>query len=204
MNDITFDFFNRDDIISAYGESKPRQIWETLFYQINEFLNKNGYSSVASVDRHLLSNAILDYLADIKRLKLYHEIDEENSQKIIAYTAYWLLRRKPIQICNAQSKVDEPLILKELTTVNERFVLRYILDYLSTRVKDSHILERSDKGLEVFSNMLLYFLIYRLRDAQSIEMIIIAFFAGQIYERTDMDISSELHPYDIPQQILNP
>ena len=197
MNDITFDYLNRDDIIETYGKVEIEQNWDALFIEMNAFLEKNGYSHAASVDKHLLANAILDYLADIKRLKSFHRIDEINSQKNIAYIAYWLLHRKPIQISNAQSEVNNPIILKELTTVNERFILQYILDYLSVRKRGSHILERSNKGLENFSNMLLYYLVYRLRDAQSLEMILMAFLSGQVYERTDKDISLELHPYDL-------
>lgn len=199
MNNITFDYLNRDDIIETYGKDEIEKIWNLLFQEMDAFLEQNSYSSVASIDKHILANAILDYLEDIKRLKSFHRINEINSQKNIAYTAYWLLRRKPIQIYDAQSKVDKPEMLKELTTVNERFVLRYILDYLSARKRESHILERSNKGLENFSNMMLYYLVYRLRDAQSLEMILMAFLAGQVYERTDQDISPELHPYDRPK-----
>jgi len=43
----------------------------------------------------------------------------------------------------------------------------------------------------------LYYLVYRKVDAQSLEMILTAFMAGQIYESTDKDISDELHPFDI-------
>jgi len=196
MNDITFDYLNRDDIIEIYGKDELEKIWNVLFQEIGEFLDKNGYSSIASIDKHLLANAVLDYLEDINRLRNFHRIDEINSQKNIAYTAYWLLHRRPIQICDAQSKINDPEKLKELTTINEKFVLQHILNYLSVRTRETHILERSNNGLVVFSNMLLYYLIYRLRDAQSLEMILISFLAGQVYERTDKDISLELHPYD--------
>jgi hypothetical protein len=196
MNNISFDYLNRDDIIETNGIGEIEKIWNTLFQEIDAFLVQNNYSSVASIDKHLLANVILDFLEDINRLKSFHKIDKINSQKHIAYTAYWLLRRKPIQIYDAKSKVNDPGMLKELTTVNERFVLQYILNYLSVRKRESHILERSNQGLENFSNMMLYYLIYRLRDAQSLEMILMAFLAGQVYEQIDKDISHELHQYD--------
>jgi len=197
MNGIDFNFLKHDDIIEAYGKDGIEQQWNALLQDMNNFLDKNDYSSAVSVDKHLLASAILDFCSDIGRLKSFHKIEEVNSQKTIAYTTYWLLRRKPLQIYNAQSKVDDPGKLKELTTVNERFVLKYILDYLSKPEKKAHILERSDKGLENFSNMMLYFLVYRLRDAQSLEMMLMAFLAGRVYEQTEKDISEELHPYDV-------
>ena len=64
-------------------------------------------------------------------------------------------------------------------------------------MRGDHIFVRSNEGLQNFSKFLLYYLIYRMHNAQSLEMIISAFMAGQIYERTDRDISNELHPYDI-------
>jgi hypothetical protein len=33
-------------------------------------------------------------------------------------------------------------------------------------------------------------------NAQSLEMIIVAFLAGQIYESIDEDLSEQLHPFD--------
>jgi len=197
MDNISFEYFNCDDIIEAFGKDKIEQRWNTLYTQLNEFLAINNFSSVASVNKFLLANVILDYFHDIKRLKDFHGIEKINSQKIIAYTAYWLLYRKPIQINNLQPE-DQLSNIKELSTLNERFVLQYILNHLSVRERGSHILDRSlkNKGLENFSAMMLYYFEYRLRDAQSLEMIITSFFAGQIYERTDKDISSELHQYD--------
>jgi hypothetical protein len=196
MTGITFEHLRCDDIIEAFGKDYIESRWNTLFTEMGEYLKKNGLSTVASVDKFLLTNAVLDSCTDIKRLKDFTKIEKVNSQKIIAYTAYWLLRRKPIQIYNPQAKIDDLVILRELTTLNERFVLQYILDYLSTRERGSHILSRPNEELKNFSGMLLYYLIYRLRDAQSLEMMITAFFAGQVYERTDGDISPELHPYD--------
>jgi len=197
MDNIIFEYKDCDDIIEAFGRDKLEQRWDTLYTQLNEFLKEFKLSSVATVNKLLLANAILDYFHDIKRLKDFHGIEKINSQKIIAYTAYWLLYRKPIQINNPPAE-DPPVNIKELATLNERFVLQFILNYFSVHERGGHILERSSKskGLEGFCAMMLYYLEYRLRDAQSLEMIITSFLAGQIYERSEKDISSELHIFD--------
>ena len=193
MENITFKYFNSDDILSAFGKKKIEERWDTLFKELNEFLVQYNLSSVATVNKLLLANAIMDYFHDIKRLKDFHGIEKINSQKIIAYTAYWLLQRKPIQIVNLQSE-EQQQNSTELATLNESFVLQYIFNYLSERERNTHIFSRSNKGLKNFSAMMLYYLIYRVRDAHSLEMVITSFLAGQIYERIDEDISSELHP----------
>jgi len=193
MNDITFDYFKCDDTIKIFGEDKLKARWIALFEEMNLFIIQNNLTSVVDVDKFLLSTAILDYFNDIKRLKDFHNIVNTNSIKVTAYTAYWLLRRKPLQVCNSSAST----INKELITVNERFVLKYICNYLSVRERTSHILLRENKGLKSFSGMLLYYLIYRVHDAHSLEMMLMAFFSGQVYERTDEDISVYFHPYDL-------
>jgi len=196
MINISFDYSSYEDLINVFGKKELEQKWNALFQEMNEFLEKNGLASDAFVDKLLLSNAITDFYADIKRLKDFAKIKNINSQKTTAYTAYWLLRRKPIQISNAQTKTDDLSTLKGLTTLNERFVLQYILNYLSVREVGAPVLERSNVGLQNFCGTMLYYLIYRLHDAQSLEMILMAFLAGQVYERTDKDLDKELHPYD--------
>ena len=191
MKDISFKHYKCDDIIQKFGEDKISDRYSKLYSEIVEFLKMNNLQENASVNKVLLANAVIDYFNDIMRLKDFHiDIKKANSQKVVSYTAYWLLYRKPIQI------IDNISDNKELATLNERFVLQYILDYLSERERQSHILLRSNKGLENFSNLMLYYLVYRRCDAQAIEMIITAFFAGQIYERIDEDITGLLHPFD--------
>jgi len=195
MDNIMSSYYKCDEILREYGEEKIAERWDVLYKELNAFLEYNELSSVASVNKLLLGYAIVDYFQDIERIKEFHKIKKANSQKVIAYTAYWLLKRKPIQLNNPQPENQQSNIT-ELNTLNERFVLQYISNYLSERKQKEHVLLRDNKGLKNFSKMMLYYLEYRLRDAQSLEMIITSFLAGQIYERTEKDISSELHPYD--------
>lgn len=191
MKDISFDYYMCDDTIKVHGESRIAERWDTLYKEMSVFIELHELSDVARIDKLLLSTAIMDYLNDIRRLKEFHKILTVNSIKVHAYTVYWLLRRKPIQI---SCQTDR----KELITLNERFALQYLCNYLSVRERKSHILLRSEesKGIENFAGMLLYYMIYRLHDAHSLEMMLVAFFAGQIYERTDVDITQEFHEYD--------
>jgi hypothetical protein len=191
LKDISFKYYKCDDLIQKFGEEKLGDRFSKLFSEMIEFLNMNNLRGKATVNKVLLANVVIDYFSDIMRLKDFHtDIDRVNSQKVISYTAYWLLYRKPIQIA------DDISDNKELATLNERFVLQYILNYLSERERRSHILLRQNKGLENFAGLMLYYLVYRRYDAQAIEMIITAFLAGQIYERTDEDITEQLHPFD--------
>ena len=191
MKNISFKYYNCDDILSEFGEKKLEERYQTLFDTMVKYLEINNLQEKAEINKVILAHVVIDYFYDIMRLKNFHvDIKKVNSPKVIAYTAYWLLYRKPIQI------IDNNWEDRQLATVNERFVLQLILNYLSERERDTHILSRNNEGLQNFSRLMLYYLVYRSYDAQSLEMIITAFLAGQIYERTDVDITEQLHPYD--------
>ena len=104
-----------------------------------------------------------------------------NSIKIISYTSYWLLKRKPIQVIGED---------KELIYVNERFVLAYVLDYFSG--DKGNMLLRENVGLKAFNESLFYYFKFRKITPHSIEMILMAFFAGRIYQESNYDLSSDL------------
>lgn len=190
MKNLSFKYTKCNDIIDTFGEDAVEQRFNELYSQLQTFVKQNKLESVAKVNKILLANAIIDYYCDIKRLINFHtDVKKINSEKVIAYTSYWLLQRKVIQF------IDDDF-QKDLATLNERFVLQLILDYLSDRERGAHILLRENIGLQNFAKLLLYYLIYRKYDAQSLEMVITSFMAGQIYERIDEDISEELHPFD--------
>lgn len=190
MKNLSFKYIKCDDIVKIFGEDIIEQRFNTLVSEMQLFINNNNLNDKVTVNRILLANAVIDYYCDIERLMNFHtDVKKVNSEKVIAYTSYWLLRRKAIQIINQDFGGD-------LATINERFVVQFILNYLSERECECHILMRTNTGLKNFSSLLLYYLIYRKYDAQSLEMIIMAFMAGQIYEQVDKDISDELHPFD--------
>ena len=193
MKNLFCEYFSCEDLIKYFGKDKFEKRYNTTLKMMEEFISTNDLSGKVLVDRMTLANVIIDYFSDVKRLKEFHkDIKKINSEKVISYMSYWILRRKPLQIIENATAHN-----KDLITINERFVLQYILNYLSERECKTHILLRENVGLQNFSGLLLYYLVYREVDAQSLEMILTAFMAGQIYESTDKDISDELHPFDI-------
>ncbi|MDR0903477.1 MAG: hypothetical protein LBM59_02475 [Ruminococcus sp.] len=197
MKNISFRKRDCDELIKIFDEEQLENLFNDLYNQMLDYVKDSSLDDYAEVNELILQYAVIDYFYDIKRLKDFHnDIAEPNSEKIIAYTCYWLRYRKPIQIKNDgifNLPMDKQELLRE---VNELFILKYILNYLSTRVRKCHILLRDGKDLKNFSKYLRYYLKYRLRDAQSLEMIITAFLAGQIYEQLDEDLNGKLHYYD--------
>ena len=81
-----------------------------LLYKMNLFIHEYALAKKATVNRRMLAEAVHDYYVDTIRTKDFHEITYTNAEKVYAYMAYWLLRRKPIQviIVNCLFREDKP------------------------------------------------------------------------------------------------
>lgn len=173
------------DAFCGEDDEKFERRYAAIHADMLDYIEKSGYDGKVFVNDMVLGYALLDYFEDIQRLKDFHHVPHINSIKLVAYMAYWLLRRKPLQAREAK---------KEFLYVNERFVLAYILEFLNDG--QTHILERQNGGLKSFTESLFYFLKYRQFNAQALEMIILSFLAGQVYQSKDVDISGRLPASD--------
>ena len=184
MEHVHSEFVKPTQLLQEYckKEKKFQSRFVALSKEINTFIEKMNFQNKVKLNELVLGYALVDYFEDVHRLKSFHRVEHINGIKIVSYTAFWLLKRKPIQIINCE---------KELIDINERFVLQYILSYMSNQAK-KHILSRDNTGLSSFTESLLYFLKYRLTTAHNLEIIIMAFFAGQIYQEESEDLSSTL------------
>jgi len=164
------EYIGYDDLIIEFSRKKLEDRYEMLYKSAETFITEMGYQKVI-IDEFALLYAMFDYFADISRLKLFHKINLVNEVKIISYEVYWLLKRKPLQICESN---------KENVFINERFVLSIILNCLSSEGNIPFI-ELGNEKISFFTEPLYYFLKFRPIDAQSVEMMILAFFAGTVY-----------------------
>ena len=187
MDRIHSEFVKADALLQEFvkKEDKFQERYVALLTDMKTYIERSNYKGKVVVNEMVLGYALVDYFEDIRRLKVFHNIEHINSIKIIAYTAYWLLRRKPMQIIAME---------KELIYVNEKFILAYILDSLSND-ECGNIFLRDNAGIQSFKESLLYFLKYRYTSATSLEMMIMSFFAGQIYQEKEKDLSAMLSRY---------
>lgn len=109
-----------DIIDTPEKREKFKKRYESLYNQMQIYIEKSGLSSHVKVNEIMLGYALVDYFEDIERLKNFHRVEHINSIKLTAYTVYWLLRRKPIQILSND---------KDLLYVNERFALAWLWDF---------------------------------------------------------------------------
>ena len=164
------EYIGYNDLIAEFTRKKLEDRYEFLYKSAETFISEMGASRVI-IDEYALLYAMFDYFADISRLKMFHKINRINEVKITSYAVYWLLKRKPLQVCEGS---------RENAFINERFVLSIILNCLSAEGKIPFC-ELGDEKISFFTEHLYYYLKFRPFDAQSIEMLILAFFAGRVY-----------------------
>lgn len=184
MNSIHSEFIFPKKVLNEFVTDNPKfeQRFVALLTDMDAFIKESNLQDDVKINELALGYMLLDYFEDIRRLKDFHHVEHINGIRVVAYTSYWLLRRKPIQLLGQK---------KEILYINERFVLTYILNFLSSTDK-GEILLRSNKGIKSFSELLFYFLKYRFTSANALELVLTSFFAGQIYQETSRDISDEL------------
>ncbi|MCD8327284.1 MAG: hypothetical protein LUC90_11600 [Lachnospiraceae bacterium] len=174
-NSTSYDY---SDILRAFGKDKIEQRYEILHEYLVTFIKRHKYEGKVDIADSVLNQAVVDYFADIHRLKNFHHIEAINFVKIHAYTAYWILRRKPLQIIE-----DDPSDL-DRAFVNERFVASYLLQYLRGNYTDVIILESERPAYYEFVKNLEYYLRYRTVTPQMLETMLEAYKAGMAFERS--------------------
>lgn len=167
-------YIKYDQLISALGgEDIVRSRIQQISQEMIEFLKVNQLEDIAYIHEMALSHAIMDYFSDIQRLKDYQQIEHVNEIKIKAYETFWLLKRKPLQLSR---QIDDDRFLY----VNEKFLLTRLTSFMLGDNINMPIVGEKSVAFKNFLDTLYYYLKFRKCDAQSIELMLLAFKAGQI------------------------
>lgn len=173
MNNIENTYVNYDDLVSAVGQ----EVIESRILQISQemidFLKINNLEQTAYIHQMALTHAIMDYFSDVQRLKEYQRIEHINDIKIKAYETFWLLKRKPLQL---KEQIEDDRFLY----VNEKFLLTRLTSFLLDSEINMPLVGEKSIAFKNFLDTLYYYLKFRRCDAQSIELMLLAFKAGQI------------------------
>lgn len=169
-------FFNEDTykyLVDKFGKDKIAQRYDWLYTLLSDYIEKNNCRDRAVISEDILKHVIVDYFVDIDRLKEFQNIKLVHSSKIYAYSAFWLLRHKVIQVTVAGGAGD-------LDFINERFVCHFIRSYFFT--DGIGILDCNRESINNFIETMLYHFEYREYSAKNIELMILAFQAGRDYQ----------------------
>ena len=169
------DYLSDHDITNNQIASRYASILEIM----DVFIITEGIGQNVVVDRELLKTTVCDYFVDIARVKDFHGIKKVNTEKIYGHMAFWLLKRKPIQV-----KLPFP----ESAFINEKFIAGFLISSMLAEKNISYAQCAQNAAFIQFQSLLYYNLKYRLVTQQSLELMIEAFFCGCNFlpDRPDM------------------
>ena len=138
----------------------------------------------------LLHQAVINALSDIKRIKEYHSVGNVELIKFAAYIGYWLARAKPfaLKLENYAAPIQKNGVMQcgvfnFCISLNEAFVADFIFAAVFCKDVEADVLSanntclhmRREHGVkflpsETILSSLHYYLCYRLRGAQELEL----------------------------------
>ena len=172
MNSVNDDAKNYEYLITAFGEDRIKSRYCLIESSAKRFIENLKYQDYVRINPHIIRKIILDYFADIKRLKDFHGITTKvEAEKIAAYTAFWICRRKPLsltEIVNADILNQYP----DLIEINEWFAWSMLISMafdIKTRfLQSSEVISLWNE----FMRDVHYFLVFRTFTAQALELAI--------------------------------
>lgn len=166
------DMLSYDAIVSYFGEQTIGDRYKYLYDKMQEYINERGKQDVLYIHEDILHQVVIDYFADIYRLKEFHKITHVNIIKIVSYEVYWLLRRKPIQM-----KVV-PMESKEVFA-NEGFLTTFIAHECLAPEETEPMNKEQEDAFFKYLKHIYYHLKYRNVDKQNLEIMLYSFETGR-------------------------
>ena len=136
-------------IVEKFGQEKVQSRTKWLYDLLCDYITENNLTDQVNISRSVLKHVLVDYFVDIDRLKDFSEIPKANDSKIYAYSCFWLLRHKPLQI-NQQSDAQS------LAFVNEDFVAHLLRSYLFSAPDNIPVMNNQKEDVDNFVRTLLY------------------------------------------------
>ena len=144
----------------------------TLIHKFAEqFYNENNLKGKIYFNEDIFNYCWIDILVDLARLKHFHDISRVNYVKFIAYTASWILKRKPFQILEGCTE--------DYIYINERFVLTLLLQAGNCYDKNVNYYAGDQKDLVKSIGQIYYHLKYRNTTPQTLELFLIGLENGR-------------------------
>ena len=151
-------------LIDQFGEQTIKDRYSSMEKRALAFIEENKLTEKVALNHNILNVVILDYFADLARMKDFEGIERANKNKITSFMAYWWLRRQPLQLM-----IDD-VNQEELVYINEKFMTTFIAKdfmFLDNKAMNS---EKCKKCLK----HIYYHLKYRVYTAQTLELMLMA------------------------------
>jgi len=172
-NMLSYDF-----IVEYFGKETIEDRYRYLYDKMQHYIWIREIHDTHYISEDVLHQTVMDYFADVYRIKEFHNIEHINIMKIVAYEVYWILRRKPIQIKEQESKNTNIF-------ANEGFCTTFVAHEFLLPNETDPLDESEQEKFIKFLQHLYYSFKYRNIDKQSLETILFSFETGKIFHVTD-------------------
>jgi hypothetical protein len=146
--------------IGIDGEEKIRNRFLFLYNASKDWIDLHRVGEYVGWSTTIIDSIIIDYFADIVRLKEFHKLKITNNIKVAAYTTYWVNRRKPL-FYKKEPSIEDREKNYFLNDVNEWFCLHLMLSMVYDDRIQLDIAEEDHSSYLEFLNALQYNFIYR-------------------------------------------
>lgn len=163
-----------DEILEYFGEKTIKDRYKYLYDKMAEYIEARNLKEILSINGGLLQQMVMDYFTDVYRLKKFHRINNINKTKIVAYELFWLLRRKPIQVC---AEVEN----SKVVFCNEGFAVTLLASELLVPKETEPLSNEKEEVFFKYLDHIYYHFKYRELDKQCLEAIILSFEAGKFF-----------------------
>ena len=85
-------------LLEYFPANKMPMRYQALWNDLIKVVEGFGLDDKLRIDEESFHMAVIDYFADIARLKDFQDIKRANVDKIYGYKLFWFLRRHPIQL----------------------------------------------------------------------------------------------------------
>lgn len=161
-----------DVIVSYFGIQTIKDRYKYLYDKMQMYIDERGLQNTLYVHEDILHQAVMDYFADVYRLKEFHKIEHINITKIVSYEVYWLLRRKPIQM--KATSVDSKGVF-----ANEGFLTTFIAHECLVPEETAPMNKEKEEFFLKYLQHVNYHLKYRSVDKQNLEIMLYSFETGR-------------------------
>ena len=160
-------------LLKYFPANKISIRFQSLWADTITVIEKTGLEDKLRIDEESFQMAIVDYFADVARLKDFQDIERANVDKIYGYELFWFLRRHPVQLLEgAPGNFD----------INEKVAIGVFLPRILAEADLPYTEEVQNEEfrarLKVFIDLLFYNLKFRTYTQQSLELMIEAFLCG--------------------------
>ena len=136
--------------------------------------------NVAFLDESIVQICLIDILYDLKRLKEFHNVENVSYERIVAYSAGWIVRRQPFQRLNMS---DVKRTQERYLYLNEKFAMTLMVEMLATKDGKVKAIKGKKAEVERLLNRLLYHLRFRNVEPRVLELLMCGMKLGLAVEK---------------------